>query len=220
MEFKFVVDKNSDFCCEQYANTLGKYIAGHKILSVKGTKAWPDIFELGHVESLQSKGCSVQHLGQKQGAVDVVVGSEKQSLKTETRSNLCKDINITKLMTASWLEEVLDESLKRIKDHIALFDRLLVFRAKYKDKPLIACELIEVPYQLLLQGISTLTSDHFSPWTKNKKSGKIGSTSAEIYNDSRIHIFSICLEAHAGKVKLSKINRDLCVRHALFNFWP
>lgn len=209
----FKIMKTSDLCDEKYAQAFFDYIERHReLVLIKGTKTWPDVFEYGHVHALKAMGKNAECIGEQQKPFDVIMESEKHSLKTETRKNLKLDrVHLTKLMTASWLRHLsLDEVIDKITNHISSFDRLLVLRAKHGTiKPIVVVELVEIP-KILLNTMTHLTQKDFSAWTC--KNGRIGSSKATFRD-----LYTITLEATASKINLD-VARSQCICHAQFKF--
>ena len=104
------------------------------------------------------------------------------------------------------LEELAEEARIRIPKHLALYDRVLVLRARDLSEKRVQYELVEIP-MVLLQRVADLTSEDFTPRTKQ------GGSSARVKIEGQT-AYTLRLDGSDGKITLAGLRLQYCVRHA------
>lgn len=144
---------------------------------------------------------------------DITVDGTGYSLKTEASANLNPNyITISKLMEARWIRdcETSSEFLSAVQNHVighlGKYERILMLRARNEQETSTIYELVEIPMSILML-VGTLTSDDFSPRTRN------GGTSVKIIHEGDV-AFTLRLDGSVEKVTVARLAMEKCTLHA------
>lgn len=142
---------------------------------------------------------------------DVIAEGTNFSLKTQADSAAKRhSIYIQKFMEARWIRDFDDallaaEAKRRILQHLAHYERILILQALSGPSTSVTYRLIEVPRRLLLL-MTTVPDSDFSP--KNK----YGSSGTDV-RDERGVAYRVLLDGSVEKVRIFNLRLDRCVVH-------
>lgn len=202
----------SDFVTARFAaNFRNRLLIHHAVNEAKLTKK---AFEFAFKGACEANGkTALITLSDTYSGVDVTVGGERFSLKTEAAKGIKADrITISKFTEARWiqqaatLEELAAGVRTRIPAHLEHYDRIIVLRARGLSETRLLYEIVEIPRRLLRR-VETLTAADFTARTKQ------GGSTGKVRVDGR-PAFTVRLDGSDGKISLVDVMMDQCVRHA------
>lgn len=149
--------------------------------------------------------------GTNRGA-DIRIDGIRISLKTEGSASIREEqITISKLMEGRYiqecqsLEQLVSETLPHVLSHFTNYDRIFTLRAFDHQNYQVRYDLVEINKALLMR-IANLTLSNFGPLTEKKGSR------ADIFDDAG-RAFALVLDGSDGKVRITNLRSDLCLRH-------
>jgi Type II site-specific deoxyribonuclease len=144
---------------------------------------------------------------------DVIVSDVAFSLKTEaSKAMSLQRLTISKLSEARWiqqcssLEELAENTAKRIPEHLTRYQRIVMLRALNLSENKVLYQLIEIPISVLML-VQHLKVADFTRYTSQ------GGSSAIVKNNG-LPAFMLRLDGSDGKVTISGLDLNLCIKHA------
>ncbi|MBP0021536.1 MAG: helix-turn-helix domain-containing protein [Cyanobacteria bacterium SBLK] len=217
VEVEHSISSDSDLLVSEFATDFSNRLLIHH--ATHREKLNKKSFEYAFVAACQAAQKQAQIVDNPSNpGEDVIVESQKFSLKTQSSAKLTSSspITISKLMEAAWLRdcktvEHIEQGVKKhVVAHLKQYERILMLRSYNYQNSKIEYALIEIPHELLLK-VSDLSVEDFSKRTpRGGSSAKV--TEIDINGNSKV-AFTLRLDGSVEKIMIIDLALEFCLIH-------